>query len=65
MKLLAFIFEQPSYLYVGLVQHMLGAQWLSGRVIDSRPRGCGFNPRRCHCVLVFEQDTFYPSLVLV
>ena len=27
-----------------------GAQWLSGRVLDSRPRGRGFEPHWCHCV---------------
>ena len=32
-----------------------GAQWLSGRALDSRPRGRGF---RRDCVVVFEQDTF-------
>ena len=35
-----------------------GAQWLSGKVLDSRPRGHGFKPHRCHCVEVLEQDTF-------
>ena len=35
-----------------------GAQWLSGRVLDSRPRGRGFDPHRRHCVVVLEQDTF-------
>ena len=35
-----------------------GAQWLSGRVLDSRPKGCGFEPQRRHCVVVLEQDTF-------
>ena len=30
------------------------AQWLSGRVLDSRLRGCGFEPHRRHCVVVFE-----------
>ena len=35
-----------------------GAHWLSGRVLDSRPRGCGFEPHRRHCVVVLEQDTF-------
>ena len=34
------------------------AQWLSGRVLDSRPKGCGFEPHRRHCVVVLEQDTF-------
>ena len=35
-----------------------GAQWLSGRVLDSRPRGRGFEPHRRHCIGVLEQDTF-------
>ena len=35
-----------------------GAQWLSGRVLDSRPRDRGFEPHHCHCVVVLEQDTF-------
>ena len=29
----------------------MGAQWLSGRVLDSRPRGCGFKSQRHHCVV--------------
>ena len=36
----------------------LGAQWLSGRGLDSRPRGRGFEPHRRHCVVVLGQDTF-------
>ena len=36
----------------------VGAQWLSGRVIDSRPRGRGFEPHWRHCVVVLEQDIF-------
>ena len=35
-----------------------GAWWLSGRVLDSRPKGRGFEPHRRHCVVVLEQDTF-------
>ena len=35
-----------------------GVQWLSGRVLDSRPKGRGFEPHRRHCVVVLEQDTF-------
>ena len=34
------------------------AQWLSGRVLDSRPRGHGSELHRRHCVVVLEQDTF-------
>ena len=37
---------------------MQGAQWLSGRVLDSRPKGHGFEPQRDHCIVVLEQDTF-------
>ena len=36
----------------------MGAQWLSGRVVDSRPRGRGFEPHRRHCFVALEQDTF-------
>ena len=35
-----------------------GAQWLSGRVLDSRPKGSGFEPHWRHCAVVLEQDTF-------
>ena len=35
-----------------------GAQLLSGRVLDSRPRGRGFEPHRRHCIVVHDQDTF-------
>ena len=31
---------------------------LSGSVLDLRPRGHRFAPHQCHCVVVFEQDTF-------
>ena len=30
---------------------------LSGRVLDSRPKGRVFEPHRRHCVVVLEQDT--------
>ena len=35
-----------------------GAQWLSGRVLDSRQRGRRFESHRRHCNVVLEQDTF-------
>ena len=28
-----------------------GARWLSGIVLDSGSRGCGFEPHRKHCVV--------------
>ena len=39
-------------------QGSVGAQWLSGRVLDLRPKGSGFEPHQGHCVVVLEQDTF-------
>ena len=52
----------PSYMFESLATdlqaHLQGAQWLSGRVLDSRPKGSGFEPHRRHCVVVLEQDTF-------
>ena len=42
----------------------MGAQWLSGRVLDSRPRGRGLELHRCHCVVSLSKN-INPSLVLV
>ena len=42
----------------------MGAQWLSGRVLDSRPRGRGFESHRRHCVVSLSKN-INPSLVLV
>ena len=41
-----------------VIKQNQGAQWLSGRVLDSRPRGRRFEPHRRQCVVVLEQDTF-------
>ena len=41
-----------------------GAQWLSGRVLDSRPNGRGFEPHRRHCIVSLSKN-INPSLVLV
>ena len=42
----------------------VGAQWLSGRVLDSRPKGRGFEPHRRHWVVSLSKN-INPSLVLV
>ena len=44
--------------WFGYEKSAKGAQWLSGRVLDSRPKGRRFEPHRRHCVVVLEQDTF-------
>ena len=40
------------------ILHRKGAQWLNGRMLDSRPRGNGFKPHWRHCVVVLQQDKF-------
>ena len=40
-----------------------GAQWLSGRVLDSRPRVRGFEPHWRHCIKSLSKNIL-PSLVL-
>ena len=42
----------------------VGAQWLSGRVLDSRPKGSGLKPHGHHCVVSLSKN-INPSLVLV
>ena len=42
----------------------MGAQWLSDRVLDLRPKGRGFEPHRRHCVVSLSKN-INPSLVLV
>ena len=39
-----------TYHIFGNLMSQLGAQWLNGRVLDSRPRGHGLEPHRSHCV---------------
>ena len=48
----------------GAFPNLEGAQWLSGRVLDSRPKGRGFEPHWRHCVVSLSKN-INPSLVLV
>ena len=42
----------------------MGAQWLRGIVLDSRPKGRGFEPHRRHCVVSLSKN-INPNLVSV
>ena len=55
----AYCVGHVSYLHNMLPS--LGAQSCSGRVLDPRSRGCGFEPHLKHCV-VFLSMTLYPLL---
>ena len=50
--------ERKYHELLRIVTNSVGAQWLSGRVLDSRPNDRGFEPHRRHCLVVLEQDTF-------
>ena len=45
-----FLFFQEHLTVSNSLDPDQGAQWLSGRVLDSRLRGCGFKPHRRHCL---------------
>ena len=64
---------RENYVFANSVKHVKrhicdieikGAQWLNGRVLESRPRGRGFEPHRRHCVVSLSKN-INPSLVLV
>ena len=44
-----------TYHIIGNLMSQLGAQWLSGRVLDSRQSTHGLEPRRSHCVVSFSK----------
>ena len=63
------MFENKDFFFLLYIAQMLylshvGAQWLNGRVLDSRPRGRGFEPHRRHCVVSLSKN-INPSLALV
>ena len=52
---------EDNYIYrlaMNIADSIEGAQWLSSRVLDSRPKDRGFEPHWRHCVVVLKQDTF-------
>ena len=50
--------QRGTIIFSMFQESLQGAQLVSDRVLDSRPRGRGFEPHRRHCVVVLEQDTF-------
>ena len=49
---------------MAITHFFMGAKWLSGRVLDLRPRGRRFKPYRHHCIVSLSKN-INPSLVLV
>ena len=58
-KVICFVFNCLLFIYLNLLQTFIkGAQWLSGRVLVSRPRGHGFEPHHRHCVVSLSKTYF-------
>ena len=56
------VFDTVIDVFLNVIVHQ---KWeLSGSVLDSRPKGRGFEPHRRHCVVSFSKN-INPSLVLV
>ena len=56
--------DDAMFLHFFVSSQLMGAQWLSGRVLEPRLRGRGFEPHRRHCVMSLNKN-INPSLVLV
>ena len=56
--------QRDTLMHLPFPTTVMGAQWLSGRVLNSRPKGRGFEPHWRHCVVSLGKN-IYPSLVLV
>ena len=52
------------YFFPDKLKQKLGAQWLSGRVLDSRPKDRGFEPHPLHCFVSLSKN-INPSVVMV
>ena len=57
-------FEGHSIKCLNIYGLHIHESYLSGRVLDSRPKGRGFEPHRRHCVVSLSKN-INPSLVLV
>ena len=53
-----------SIIYWNLFYQFSGAQWLTGRVLDSRPKGRGFEPHRRHCVVSLSKNINHSSVLV-
>ena len=56
--------KDKLYCFIFRIKIQLGAQWLSGRVLESRLSGRGSEPHRRHCVVSLSKN-INPSFVLV
>ena len=58
----------PCYVFgstIFILIQVLGGQWLSGRVLDSRQRGRGFEPHRQHCGVSLSKNISLATLCCV
>ena len=58
-----YYWNKLGYLNLNVYTMYKGGQWLSGRVLDSRPKGPGFEHHLRHCIVSLSKN-INPSLVL-
>ena len=63
-ELLYLTFTANSNVFLSVTNKNMGAQWLSCRVLDWRPKGHGFEPHWRHGVVSLSKN-INPSLVLI
>ena len=56
--------DDAMFLHFFVSLQLMGAQWLSGKVLEPRLRGRGLESHRRHCVMTLSKN-INPSLVLV
>ena len=56
--------DNAMFMHFFVSSQLMGAHWLSGRVLEPRLRGRGFQPHRRYCVMSLSTN-INPSLVLV
>ena len=55
--------DDAMFLLFFVSSQLMGAQWVSGRVLELRLWGRGFEPHRCHCIMSLSKN-INPGLVL-
>ena len=65
LNIVLFVSMASAILNIIICFISMGAQWLSGRALDSRPKVRWFEPHRRHCIMSLSKTQFNTCLLLV
>ena len=54
--------DNTMFLHFFVSSQLMGAQWLSGRVLEQRLRGHSLEPHQRHCVMIVLEQEHYSLL---